>query len=181
MNFLSSFAATSSAHLASFAHFLALYASIVAYFTAVFKTSNPDIAGEQERLIASEKSQRNHQDSPLWQIVNVKFYHDWLFTLYDWFMRRQVELFNISSNFSLAHFLIAFIKLIRTAGFRRQLFSWTLMLVLYVFISDVCRAIRLSIPIGFRRVIFNCVIRRVFGWHFQHNLPVDLRRRDSIN
>jgi len=43
-------------------------------------------------------------------------------------------------------------------------------LVLYLLISGVCQTIPLSIPIGFRRVIFNWVIRRVFVWHFQYNL-----------
>jgi len=44
----------------------------------------------------------------------------------------------------------------------------------FILVSGVCQAIPLSILIGFRRFIFNCVIRRVFVWHFQHNLPVDL-------
>ena len=49
----------------------------------------------------------------------------------------------------------------------------------FIFIFGVCHAIPLIVPICYHRVIFNCDICRVFVWHFQHNLPGDIRRCES--
>ena len=122
------------------------------------------------------KPPRNHQDSPLWQIfVILLFFHDSLFILYDWFMRRKVVLLNTSST-SLSLIFSPPIKLIKTAGSRRQLFllTWTMRLDLYVFVCYVCQAIRLSIPIDVSSCYFDWHRRRVFVWHFPW-------RSESIN
>ena len=49
----------------------------------------------------------------------------------------------------------------------------------FIFISGVRHAIPLIVPICYHRVIFNCDICLVFVWHFQHNLPGDIRRCES--